>query len=181
MSLVEFKPTILFLVKFLGLYLIGNLLYGLYITSFNPRPDPVTHVVSEQTAELLNVCGYSVVSQDRQNKATTDILYMDSIVLSVFEGCNGINTMIIFLAFLFAFGPISKPLLWFAPLGLIMIHITNLLRISLLFFVTQYLPSAMYFTHKYFFTAILYVLIFGLWIWWVRRYANSKTAHASPG
>lgn len=179
MSLREFKPTILFLVKFLGIYLVGNLLYGLYITSFDPRPDPVTHIVSVQTTGLLNACGYPVISRDGENKATTDIIYMGSTVLSVFEGCNGINTMIIFLAFLFAFGPISKTLLWFAPLGLVIIHLTNLARISLLFLVTEYLPNALYFTHKYFFTAILYVLIFGMWIWWVRNYSNAKTAHAT--
>jgi exosortase family protein XrtF len=179
MSLKEFKPTILFLTKFLGIYLIGNFLYGLYITSYEPKPDPVTHVVTVPTAGIINACGYPVETRDRAAKPTTDIVYLGSNILSVYEGCNGINTMIIFLAFLFAFGPISKPLWWFAPLGVLIIHLMNLGRISLLFFVTEYMPRAMYFTHKYFFTAILYVVIFVLWVWWVRRYAKPTAANAT--
>jgi hypothetical protein len=43
-----------------------------------------------------------------------------------------------------------------------------------LFLVSEYMPKAMYFTHKYFFTAILYVVIFALWLWWIRAFAMKK-------
>jgi exosortase family protein XrtF len=181
MSFSEFRPTILFLVKFVGIYLVGNILYGLYITSYEPRPDPVTHVVSKQTALVLNTCGYQVEAADRQQKPTTDLMYLGRAKLSVYEGCNGLNTMIIFVAFLFAFGPVSKTLIWFIPAGLMIIHLMNLARISLLFFVSEYMPDAMYFTHKYFFTAILYVVIFVLWVWWVKRYSRISTKHEEKG
>jgi hypothetical protein len=39
------------------------------------------------------------------------------------------------------------------------------------------MPKAMYFTHKYFFTAILYVVIFVLWVWWVKKFSALKTSH----
>jgi exosortase family protein XrtF len=174
MSIKEFRPTILFLIKFVVLYVVGNLLYGIYITSFNPRPDPVTHSVSEQTGIILNVCGYRVDVADRINKPTSDINYFGKPKLSIYEGCNGLNIMIIFVAFLLAFGPIDRALLWFIPLGLLIIHFANLCRILLLFFVAEYMPKAMYFTHKYLFTAILYVVIFVLWIWWIRKYASPR-------
>lgn len=177
MSFSEFRPTILFLIKFVGIYLVGNILYGLYITSYEPQPDPVTHVVTDQTALVLNACGYPVEVEDRKQKPTTDLIYLGKARLSVYEGCNGLNTMIIFVAFLFSFGPVSKTLLWFVPLGLLIIHLMNLARISLLFFVAEYMPNAMYFTHKYFFTAILYVVIFVLWVWWVKRYSRVNSKH----
>jgi hypothetical protein len=41
------------------------------------------------------------------------------------------------------------------------------------------MPRYLYFTHKYFFTAILYVVVFVLWIWWVRRYATDKPAETA--
>jgi exosortase family protein XrtF len=179
MSIREFKPTIFFLLKFLGIYLIGNFLYGLYITSFEPRPDPITHIVSVHTSAVLNVCGYPVQSEDRADKPTTNIDYLGKSILSIYEGCNGFNIMIIFLAFVFAFGPMSRAMWWFIPLGLVTIHLFNLMRISLLFLVVEYFPTAMYFTHKYFFTAILYVVIFGFWVWWVSRFSNIKPSHAS--
>lgn len=173
-SLKEFKPTILFLAKFVGLYLVGNLLYGWYITSYEPAPDPVTHWVSEQTAIILSACGWPVVTADREK--TTSLLYAGKGILSVYEGCNGLNTMILFAAFIIAFGPVNKTCLWFVPLGFLIIHTVNLLRIIFLFLVAQYLPQFMYFTHKYLFTIFLYAVIFTLWVWWVKKFAGQKKA-----
>ena len=45
-SFREFKPTIFFLGKFLGLYIAGNLVYGLFVTAYDPLPDPATRWVS---------------------------------------------------------------------------------------------------------------------------------------
>jgi exosortase family protein XrtF len=174
MSFKEFRPTIIFLVKFVIIYLAGNLIYGLYITSFEPRADPVTNVVAVQTGIVLNICGYRVDVEDRENRPTTDINYFGKAKLSIYEGCNGVNVMVIFIAFLFAFGTPNRNLLWFIPLGLMIIHFANLCRILLLFFVAEYLPKAMYFTHKYLFTAILYLVIFALWLWWIRSYSPLK-------
>jgi exosortase family protein XrtF len=149
-------------------------LYGLYITSYNLRPDSITRSVAQQTGIVLNACGYSVGVEDRQTRPTSDITYFGKAKLSIYEGCNGLNTIIIFVAFVFAFGPISRPLWWFVPLGILIIHFANLCRIVLLFLVSEYMPKAMYFTHKYFFTGILYVVIFALWLWWVRSFSSVK-------
>jgi exosortase family protein XrtF len=170
----EFKPTVLFLVKFIGFYIAGNLLYGVYVTSFAPRPDPATHYVTAHTGVALRATGTPVEVKDDRRKPNTLIRHEGKSVLSVYEGCNGLNTMIIFAAFLFAFGPISRPLLWFVPLGLLIIHLANLARIAMLFYVALYRPEKMYFVHKYLFTAILYAVIFVLWIWWVNRYSPKK-------
>jgi exosortase family protein XrtF len=175
-SIKEFTPTILFLVKFLGIYLAGNFLYGLYVTSYEPRPDPVTHVVTEQTAIALTSCGWPSSIRDTPNKSTTHLIYENKSILAVYEGCNGINVMIIFVAFLIAFGPLTKQLLWFIPVGLLLIHMMNLARIALLFWVSIYMKDYMYFMHKYFFTAILYVVIFILWVWWVRKFSTKNVA-----
>ena len=173
-SFREFKPTIFFLGKFLGLYIAGNLAYGLFVTAYEPRPDPATRTVSEQTGFVLTTCGWPVDVYDHHRKATSMLRYDDREVLAVYEGCNGLNTMIIFVAFIIAFGPINKKLWWFIPVGLLIIHLSNLLRITLLFFVAEYRPDFMYFIHKYVFTAILYLVIFLLWVWWVKRFAVSK-------
>jgi len=173
-SIKEFKPTIVFLAKFIGFYLAGNLLYGLYVTSFAPRPDPATHHVTRHTGWVVSAFGVPVTIQDDRQKPNTLIIHAGRAVLSVYEGCNGLNTMIIFVAFLFAFGPVSRPLFWFVPAGLLIIHLANLARISMLFYVAAYMPDKMYFVHKYLFTAILYAVIFLLWVWWVNRYSIKK-------
>jgi exosortase family protein XrtF len=167
-SLEEFKPSIFFLLKFLGLYIVGNILYGLFVHAWYPAVDPITAWVTQQTSGVLTLCGWETHVVENTHKATANIIYEGKAILAVFEGCNGLNVMIIFVAFLFAFGPYSKRLIWFTPLGLIIIHIFNLFRIFLLFFVSIEMQKFLYFTHKYFFTAILYVIVFALWVIWIR-------------
>jgi hypothetical protein len=74
-SIKEFAPTILFLVKFVGIYLVGNFLYGLYVTHYEPGPDLVTHWVTAQTAAVLTFCGWHSSIIDTANKATTHLIY----------------------------------------------------------------------------------------------------------
>jgi exosortase/archaeosortase family protein len=63
-------------------------------------------------------------------------------------------------------------MLWFIPAGLIVIHIFNLGRISLLYFVAQRYEEYFYLFHKYFFTAIIYVVVFLLWALWVLKFVG---------
>jgi exosortase family protein XrtF len=164
----EFKPTIYFLIKFVGLYIALNLLYGYYIEQQNPKPDVPTILVTEQSATLLRLFGWDVAAHNHETKPTTYIAYEGRGIVSVYEGCNGLNVAIIFLCFLLAFGPLNKKLAWFIPVGLIVIHLTNLARIIGLFWVVIYLPNAVYFTHKYLFTAIIYAVVFIMWLVWLR-------------
>lgn len=175
MSLIkEFKPTILFLVKFLVLYLVLNLLYGLFIDNYSPQPDPVTGWVSEQSTLILKLFGSEAKAVDNENKPSIGILKGNNIILSVYEGCNGLNVVIIFIAFLLSFGKPSRKLLWFIPMGLIIIHLTNLLRVAMLFSVAIHLPGMMYFTHKYLFTAIIYMVVFVMWYVWLNKLYGTK-------
>jgi len=172
MNWKEFKPTIFFLVRFLGFYIAGNLLYGLYITSYEPKPDPVTQWVTHQSSWVLTQMGWSTETVHHRMRPTTSVLYQSKAIVSVYEGCNGLNVMIIFSAFLVALGPIKKTLYWFLPAGLMIIHISNLLRIVFLFWVTLYLPDFLYFTHKYLFTAFIYLIVFVMWFVWVKKYTK---------
>jgi exosortase family protein XrtF len=172
----EFKPTVFFLGKFLTIYLAGNLVYGFFVVSYNPSPDPITNWVTSQTATCLSVLGWPAKHVERTNRPTTAIYYQDKSIVTVYEGCNGVNVMIIFVAFLVAFGPWRKELLWFIPWGILVIHISNLLRIGLLFFVTLYWSNYLYLSHKYLFTAFIYGFVLLLWMLWVKRFsAHDKT------
>jgi exosortase family protein XrtF len=170
----EFKPTIFFLLRFLGIYVVGNLLYGFFITRYYPGPDPVTSWVSHQSAVVVSAMGWKVHVVEMLARPTAFLKYGDDPVISIYEGCNGLNVMIIFVAFIAGFGPATKKMAWFVPFGLIVIHAANLVRIILLFFVTLYLPDFLYFAHKYLFTAFLYLIVFLLWIWWVRKIARHE-------
>jgi exosortase family protein XrtF len=171
----EFKPTILFLLKFLVLYLVGNMGYGLYITHYSPEVDPATRLVSQQAAFILSIGHPGVSVLDYHQHASTLLVENGKTILSIYEGCNGINTTIIFVSFLFAFGPIKKTLWWFIPLGVCIIWIVNQGRILFLFYVAKEMPDLMYFTHKYLFTGVLFGVILALWIWWIAKFSKPKS------
>ena len=62
--LKEFKPTILFLMKFALIFGIGSISYSYYVKQYNsldpPTPDPVTELVGVQTYKFIKSLGYPV-------------------------------------------------------------------------------------------------------------------------
>ena len=176
--LKEFKPALIFLGKFLALYFVGNILYGLYVESYDQQPDGITGVVTAQTSWLLNVIGYETHYGNVPGAPKIALSEAGEVVLNVYEGCNGINVMIVFISFLFAFGGPGKALSIFLPAGLLIIHLFNLLRIALLFVLAINDSRQFYYYHKYFFTAILYVVVFTLWALWVVRFNEKRNVKA---
>ncbi|HWA33072.1 MAG TPA: exosortase family protein XrtF [Cyclobacteriaceae bacterium] len=178
-NLREFAPAIRFLVVFLGIYLGGNILYGLYVEFYRPGPDAATVAVTRQTTGLLNFFGEPTGTKLDAMSPYVQLLRDNKIVLRVFEGCNGLNVMVIFLAFVLAFGGKAKRMVPYIFFGIVVIHAANLLRIILLYYTALYRPILFYYFHKYFFTAVLYMVVFALWFAWMRlKFRERATAKA---
>lgn len=169
----EFRPTITFLIRFVVVYIGANLVYGVFITLYEPEVDPITRIVTRQSAGIVSLLGWDAHALDYPRRSTTYIQSEGKGIVSVYEGCNGINVMVVFMAFMTAFGPLNRKFVIFSGISLLSIYVMNLARIIFLFFVVIYLPRYSYFVHKYLFTAFIYVVVFGLWIVWVRRYAKT--------
>lgn len=168
------KPAFTFLIKFVVIYLVGNTLYGVFIKSFQPAPDPLTVSIAYQTSAVLSTFGYEAYYVRNPAGPTAFIYEGKKIILNVYEGCTGINVMIIFAAFLVAFGGRVKTFLWFLPIGLLIIHIFNLLRLLMLFLSAKLSETYFYYFHKYIFTVILYLVVFVLWYVWITRLQHEQ-------
>lgn len=171
----EYKPALIFLARFIGIYLVGNILYGLWIESYD-KADPLTREATRQTSGVLNVFGFHTTIQDKADAATVSLMQGTRVVVNVYEGCNGINVLIVFVAFLVAYRGRWKANWWYLPLGMLVIHIANLSRIALLFVTALRYQDMFYYFHKYFFTAILYAVVLVLWAGWVRLHRHAVTA-----
>ncbi|GHN02856.1 hypothetical protein WSM22_43450 [Cytophagales bacterium WSM2-2] len=168
----ENKKAILFLVVFVGLYLALNTTYGAFIQFYYPSSDPFTRWVTVQSAWVLSLFGAPVFSYPSPVTPYIAVGTVQEKVIYVFEGCNGLNVMIVYLCFLMAFrGPVQI-LMKFACVGVAAIHAINLARISLLYAVAMFFPEQLYFFHKYLFTGIIYGFVFMLWFFWVRQVRN---------
>lgn len=165
----ELIPAFRFLGIFVGLYLGLNILYGVWISSYDGEVDSATETVTKQTSLLLNFFGEDTITKPKSFTPAISILNDSGVALSVFEGCNGINIMIVFASFLFAFGGKLKNMAWFLPCGLILIYLANLARVMILYFVAEYWKEYFYYVHKYVLTAFLYLIVFVLWWWWIEK------------
>lgn len=175
MNWKENRPALKFLGLFLGVYGIGNLLYGFYIEYNYPGVDQVTQWVSHQSSWLINLLSdLEITSVLNSSTPTTLLMENDKIMLRIYEGCNGINVMIVFIAFIMAFGGLSKRGALFMSGGVVIIHVANLIRIALLLAVAKHYESWFYYVHKYIFTAALYVIVLGLWWVWVSKILKSN-------
>lgn len=151
----------------MGIYVLGNVLYGFWVVSFGNIADPVTQFITYNTEWLLNLVGIKATIFIAGIAPNLSLQLNGKTVINVYEGCNAINVSILFIAFLFAYsGPIKKTI-WFSMVGLIAIYVFNLMRLIGLFLIAVYNPENFYFTHRFAFTGVIYAFVFALWFIWV--------------
>lgn len=116
----------------------------------------------ESTWLFDNVIGYKIVTE------STTIYLPNMHGISIGETCSGLKQIIQFVVLLIIYpGPWIKKI-WFIPLGVLILHITNVLRIIMLGIVAMNIPEYMEFVHVHPLRWIYYVVIFGLWLVWDR-------------
>lgn len=174
MNLSELRPSLLFLGKFIGFYLVVSFMYGWWVTRYEPRPDPATQWAASQAAAVLRAGGYPVTTVPHDSRPAERVLLDGHSILSVYEGCNGINVWIIFAGFMLAVARPASRLAWFVLAGSAIIFLLNLGRLLALFFVAVKYPEALYFVHKYLFTALLYGAVFAMWYFWIAYYGKRE-------
>jgi exosortase family protein XrtF len=76
--------------------------------------------------------------------------------------------MILFVAFLLAFKAPLKNYLWFIPLGLFILHVSNIIRIASIGKINAHIPEWSQAAHDYLFPAWIYGTVILLWIVWVK-------------
>jgi exosortase/archaeosortase family protein len=100
--------------------------------------------------------------------------------IGINHGCSGLKQILQFtLLFLIFPGPWKKKL-WFIPLGIVIVHLTNLFRIIGLSIITVNIPQYWDFSHDYLFRPFFYVVIFLLWVWWVEKLSVPHPLSPSP-
>lgn len=108
-------------------------------------------------------------------EAINTIRFSNGGYITVNESCSGLKQFYqIIILFLFFPGPF-KHKLWFIPMSIVIMHITNIFRIVALGAVTLWLPDYWHFTHDWILRPFFYVVLFMLWVWWVERFGGFVT------
>jgi exosortase family protein XrtF len=172
----EYRQAIIFIIVFIGLYLLLNTVYGIFIAYYAPDTDPITYMVSNQVATVLSLFHEHVSAVQIAGQPKVPIQLGLVRVVNVYEGCNSINVMIVFTAFVAAFTSSWRRTIVFWLMGIGIIYIMNIVRVTLLFEVAYYYPDHLYLFHKYLFTGFIYAVVFYLWYVWIKRYRHGKRA-----
>jgi len=182
---IQDNPLQWFLLKAVGLYLLWSLvpLFGWDTNSkFN---DWLTWNIADQSAAIMRMLGFHAEASSHliyNNAIIKDtigtmfnLIRIDGVAMVHIEsGCNGLVLMAFFLIFIVAYpGPTAKKL-WYIPLGLLLIHLINLARVCLLTYAKFIHDTNFDFNHKYLYSIIVYLCIFGLWMLWANKLSGIK-------
>lgn len=174
---VKYKSVVKFILTFLLVYIVLSLLYKFYLQfSVGSKfyPDYITHAVSRQIEALLNVFGYNAEVIKHQDEPSMKLIVNGKYLARVIEGCNSISVVILFVSFIVAFSGKLKVTIVYVLLGSVLIYIVNLFRIGILTIGMYHYPWRKEVLHTVFFPAIIYGMVFLLWILWVNRFSNLK-------
>jgi len=101
--------------------------------------------------------------------------------LSIGRPCLCADVMMLLIAFVVAYPGPWKKKLWYLPVGLLSIHMMNVLRITALCLTKIYRPEWMYINHTYIFNIIILGFTFMLWVIWIAKVSpdNPKKIQAN--
>ena len=173
------KPILLFLIKFTISYLI---MVGLYLFYLNKTQEkellfscaPITTTVANQTASMITFFGYRASVEQNNEELSLKVIINNTYVSRVIEGCNSVSVIILFLAFIIAFSGSVKITIIYGVIGSVLIYLVNIFRIAILSIGILEYPKQQEILHSLVFPAIIYGLVFLLWVIWINKFSNYK-------
>jgi exosortase family protein XrtF len=176
--LLQYKPFLLFLGKFIVSYLILTLIYQTYLNRFdvkNAEVDSFTQLVANQSKTVLSWSDSNSFTMPHLREPSVKLFYKGKYISRIIEGCNALSVIILFISFVIAFTGKFKKTILFIMFGSIIIHILNIGRIALLCVALYHFPQYEHLLHGVIFPLVIYGVVFLLWVIWVNKYSLYAT------
>ncbi len=175
------SPESNFLLKFIPLILIWFFSY-FYIYKIDSLLNlninfltEFSKLLSSQSNFILSIFNLNTTIEIHGDMVVTKILdYPYSHGVWIGEPCNGIKVFGVFTIFIIAFKGKIINKIWFIPLGILILHVLNILRISILTYLSATNPFILDFNHNITFQLIIYVAILCLWYNWIIKFSSFK-------
>ena len=173
----KYKSVIRFIITFLSVYILLSVAYKLYLDFSDGSkyyPDYLTSTVAKQSRELLETVGYDTRIEPHDDEPSMKMIIRNKFVARVVEGCNSVSVIILFMSFVIAFSGKFKTTLFYLLAGSTLLYVVNLIRIVILSIGLYHYPWRREILHTVIFPAIIYGMVFVLWMFWVNRFSNLK-------
>lgn len=160
-----------FLLVSSAVYLLLYLVYEFVIKKYTFLDQIFIRIIINSAEPLLDWFGYKTFKVLGNNEF--QVIGIDgSNGVWVGAACNAVTLFFLFAVFIIAYPGHQKSKLWYVPLGILTIHILNILRVAALALIAFYKPNFLEFNHTYTFTFIIYGYIFALWIIWTNKFST---------
>ncbi len=157
------RPELRFLILFLAFLSVSFTIVALRPVN-DAFVDPYTAFVARMSGQVLRLLG---------ENATVDgcVLSSPRFAVTIYNGCNGLITSLIFIS-----GVLAFPASWRAKLigvvgGLLAIQLINLVRIVSLFYIGIFMPRFFNESHIFVWQSVVILAGVSLWVVWAHRYA----------
>jgi len=112
---------------------------------------------------------------------TNTMYFANKGYMAINQSCSGLKQIMQFVLLIMLIRGPWKRKWWFILLGVFIVHLTNLFRVTGLSVVITTLPEYWDFSHDNIFRPFFYIVIFSLWVWWVERVSvDKKPAWSNP-
>jgi len=129
-------------------------------------------MVAWQIQELLNFAGYESQVLPHPDEHSMKLMVRGKYLARVIEGCNSVGVIVLFISFVIAFSGRLKTTFFFVLAGSVLIYIVNLIRIVILSIGLYHYPWRSEILHSVVFPAIIYGVVFLLWMLWVNWFSK---------
>lgn len=168
------KHIILFIASAIGLYLTWYIIYDSWLKPDGRLDHCLTVNVAQTGTQLLRGLGYDAHVEQRSK-----IFIGERSVVWIDHPCNGLELYALFAGFILIYPGSWKKKFLFIPAGMAVIYLFNIVRIAVLALNLIYSRRTFDFNHKYVYTFVVYLAIFGLWMLWVNRFSNTRKLAAA--
>ncbi len=118
--------------------------------------------------------GYASKIEDHESDASQKLFVNNEFMVRVVEGCNAASIIILFISFIISFAEKFKKTFLFLLGGGLLIYLVNLIRIAILTIMYYEYPQYQEILHSVVFPAIIYGMVFLLWMIWVRMLSENE-------
>lgn len=170
------KALYWFTAKAVGLFIIWQLGYYLWLAPHTNIESWVTDATAATSTAVLRVVGYDA---DYHNHTRGEVFFSTIRIggedqLNIGDPCNALTLVVLFAGFIIVYPGNGWYKLGFIAIGSFVIFGLNLIRCLLLIFNYLFLKSSFDFNHKYTFTIAIYLCVFYFWMLWANRLSKLK-------
>lgn len=160
----SFAFVLYFILLYSAWYFINE--YRLFGVGF--LDEKIVENLIDSCETILDFLGYNLINFSKFRGGHRAFGIDGSNGVYIGNPCNGLSLFVLFSVFIIVYPSSFRQKIWVLLGGLVFIHLLNILRITALSLISYYKPEYLMFNHTYTFTGMMYLVIFGIWYYWIK-------------